>query len=148
MNKLVIAVILILVVGGGFMLFGKSQNSNTPTTEGPTQNTGTTIMPDQESSESAMEEGAVKEFTIESKGLNFTPNEIKVSVGDKVKVTYKNTMGKHDWTLDEFNAKTQLLDAGQEETVEFVADKAGSFEFYCSVAGHRAAGMKGTLIVE
>ena len=68
MNKLVIAVILILVVGGGFMLFGKSQNSNTPTTEGPTQNTGTTIMPDQESSESAMEEGAVKEQTFDTAG--------------------------------------------------------------------------------
>jgi len=147
MNKIVIIVVLVLLVGGGFMLFSGSKTSNESMTEEPAQNTETT-MPESETSDSMMTEGTVKEFIIESKGLNFMPNEIKVKVGDTVKITYKNTLGKHDWTLDEFNAKTQMLDAGQEETVEFVADKAGTFEFYCSVAGHRAAGMKGTLVVE
>ena len=147
MNKIVIIVVLVLLVGGGFMLFSGSKTSNESVTEEPAQNTET-IMPENQASDSMMEEGTVKEFIVESKGLNFTPNEIKVKVGDTVRVTYKNTLGKHDWTLDEFNAKTQMLDAGQEETVEFVADKAGTFEFYCSVAGHRAAGMKGMLIVE
>ncbi|MFN2312139.1 MAG: plastocyanin/azurin family copper-binding protein, partial [Spirochaetia bacterium] len=33
------------------------------------------------------------------------------------------------------------------QTVEFVADRAGSFEFYCSVPGHRQAGMYGTFVV-
>ena len=146
MNKIVIIVVLVLLVGGGFMLFGRSKSSE-PMTQEPAQNTETT-MPENQASDSMMEEGAVIEFIVESKGLNFTPNEIKVKVGDTVRVTYKNTLGKHDWTLDEFGAKTQMLDAGQEETVEFVADKAGTFEFYCSVAGHRAAGMKGMLIVE
>lgn len=143
MNKIVILVVLILVAGGGFLLFGNKQT----TQELPAQNTESTA-PKDEASESMTEESTVKEFTIESKGLSFTPSEIKVNVGDTVRVTYKNTLGKHDWTLDEFDIKTQLLDAGQEETVEFVADKTGSFEFYCSVAGHRAAGMKGMLTVE
>ena len=147
MNKIVIIVVLVLLVGGGFMLFSGSKTSNESVTQEPAQNTEAT-MPENQASDSMMEEGAVKEFIVESKGLNFTPNEIKVKVGDTVRVTYKNTLGKHDWTLDEFGAKTQMLDAGQEETVEFVADKAGTFEFYCSVAGHRAAGMKGTLVVE
>lgn len=148
MNKIVIIVVLVLIVGGGFMLFSGSKKSNESMTE-PTQNTEAPI-PVEETSGSmgSGEKNVVKEFTIESKGLSFTPNEIKVNVGDTVRVTYKNTLGKHDWTLDEFNAKTQLLDAGEIATVEFVVDKAGSFEFYCSVAGHRAAGMKGTLVVE
>ena len=146
MNKIAMLVVLVLIVGGGFLLFGRSQ-SNSPATQDQTENTETTT-PENSASESTMEQKSVKEFTIESKGLSFTPNEIRVKVGDTVRITYKNTLGKHDWTLDEFNAKTQLLDAGQEETVEFVADKAGSFEFYCSVAGLRAAGMKGMLIVE
>ena len=147
MNKLVIIVVLVLIVGGGFMLFSGSKTSNESMTQEPAQTTNE-AMPKEEATDSMMEEGTVKEFVVESKGLTFTPSEITVNVGDKIRITYKNTLGTHDWTLDEFNVKTQLLDAGQEETVEFVADKAGSFEYYCSVAGHRAAGMKGMLVVE
>jgi plastocyanin len=100
-----------------------------------------------ESMDSGMMEG-VKEFTVESKGLKFTPNEIRVKVGDTVKITYVNTLGTHDWGIDELNVRTQLISAGEEETVEFVVDQAGTFEFYCSVPGHRGAGMFGTLVVE
>jgi len=32
--------------------------------------------------------------------------------------------------------------------VTFVADKAGEYEFYCSVGQHRANGMVGKLIVK
>lgn len=38
---------------------------------------------------------------------------------------------------------------GKGETSEVAADlQAGSYTFYCSVGGHEAAGMKGTLTVE
>src|SRR3989344_9302271 len=77
MNKIVIIVVLVLLVGGGFMLFSGSKTSNESVTEEPAQNTETT-MPENQASDSMMEEGTVKEFIVESKGLNFTPNEIKV----------------------------------------------------------------------
>jgi plastocyanin len=32
--------------------------------------------------------------------------------------------------------------------IEFVANKKGKFEYYCSVGEHRAMGMKGNLVVE
>jgi uncharacterized cupredoxin-like copper-binding protein len=32
--------------------------------------------------------------------------------------------------------------------VQFVADKTGTFEFYCSVGNHRQMGMVGTLVVQ
>lgn len=144
MNKILILGVLAVVAIGGFLIFGSKQ-----TVQEPIQNTEHNMPAMEDSGMMGSEEKkVVKEFTIESKGLNFSPNEIKVNVGDTVRITYKNTVGKHDFTLDEFNVKTQLLDAGQEEAVEFVADAAGSYEFYCSVAGHRAAGMKGTLVVE
>ena len=38
--------------------------------------------------------------------------------------------------------------APYEEVLEFTADKAGSFEYYCSVGEHKAMGMVGTLKVE
>jgi plastocyanin len=89
----------------------------------------------------------VKEIEVRSEGLVFTPSEIRVNRGDTVRITYVNTRGTHDWTLDEFDVATARIPAGQSETVEFVADQAGEFEFYCSVPGHRAAGMYGRFVV-
>lgn len=44
--------------------------------------------------------------------------------------------------------KTKVINGGETDTVEFTPDKAGSFEYYCSVGKHRAMGMKGTVTVE
>lgn len=90
----------------------------------------------------------VKEITVENDGLSFVQNEIRVNLGDTVRLTFVNTGGFHDWVLDEFDAATSQFSAGNSETIEFVADQAGSFEFYCSVGNHRARGMWGTFIVE
>lgn len=90
----------------------------------------------------------VVEFVVTGKGFSFDPKEIKVKKGDRVKVTFKNAEGFHDWVLDEFNVATKQISAGQEEVVEFTADKTGTFEYYCSVGKHRQMGMKGNLIVE
>ena len=54
----------------------------------------------------------------------------------------------HDWVLDEFNAKTKVIQGGQTDTVEFTASKAGTFEYYCSVGQHRQMGMVGKFIVQ
>lgn len=91
---------------------------------------------------------AVKSFTVNGSNFSFDLKEMKVKKGDKVRVTFKNAEGFHDWKLDAFGAATGRLQAGGSETVEFTADKAGTFEYYCSVGSHRAMGMKGNLIVE
>ena len=89
----------------------------------------------------------VKEIEVRSVGLRYTPSEIRVRLGDTVRITYVNGGGRHDWVLEEFDVATAVISARQSETVEFVADQAGEFEFYCSVRGHRAAGMYGKFIV-
>lgn len=88
-----------------------------------------------------------KTFTITGKNFSFTPSEIRVAKGDKVKIIFQNDEGFHDWVIDEFNAKTPQIPAGQTATVEFIADITGQFEFYCSVGQHRQLGMKGILFV-
>lgn len=149
MNKqaiLISGVVAVLVIGA-FLLLNKPKSqpaSETVTTPGEEV---TQPVKEESATDSSMMEG-VKEFTVVSEGLKFSPNEIKVKAGDKVRITYKNTKGQHNFALDEFKVKTKLLNAGEEETVEFVADKVGTYEFYCPVPGHRVAGMKGTLIVE
>jgi len=56
--------------------------------------------------------------------------------------------GTHDFVIDEFNVATKMTKTGETDTVEFIADKAGVFEYYCSVGEHRKMGMVGTLTVE
>jgi plastocyanin len=91
---------------------------------------------------------AVQEFIVSGQNYSFTPNEIRVKQGDTVRISFKSLDGMHDWRLDEFNASTQITKTGENDTVEFVADRTGRFQFYCSVGQHRQLGMVGTLIVE
>ncbi len=90
----------------------------------------------------------IKEFTVTGNNFSFTPSVMTVKKGDKVKITFKNANGFHDFKLDEFDVATQRIQAGGEEKVEFLAYKTGTFEYYCSVGDHRAKGMRGTLKVE
>ncbi len=90
----------------------------------------------------------VKRFTVEGSNFKYSPAEIKVKKGDRVEVTFKNIEGTHDFVVDEFEARTNQIGADEEETIEFTADKAGTFEYYCSVGQHRKMGMVGKLIVE
>ncbi|OGE70918.1 hypothetical protein A2617_02175 [Candidatus Daviesbacteria bacterium RIFOXYD1_FULL_41_10] len=87
-------------------------------------------------------------FTIAGTPFKFEPNEIKVKKGDRVRITFTNNQGFHDLTIPELNIKTKQLQVGQSDTVEFTADKAGTFEFFCSVPTHKDKGMVGKLIVE
>ncbi len=93
-------------------------------------------------------EESVKEITVTNDGFDFIPREIRVNLGDRIRLTYENGGGFHDWVLDEFDAATSQFSGGQSETIEFEADEAGTFEFYCSVGNHRAQGMWGNFIVE
>ena len=96
----------------------------------------------------AAETGEVKTFTVTGDNFAYDVTEIKVKKGDKVRIVFKNAEGFHDLKIDEFSLATAKLAAGGEETLEFTADKAGTFEYYCSVGKHRQMGMKGNLIVE
>ena len=89
----------------------------------------------------------VKTFTVEGSNFKYMPTQMTVRKGDTVRIVFKNTEGFHDFVIDEFKAKTKQFKEGNEETIEFIADKAGSFEYYCSVGKHREMGMKGTLTV-
>jgi nitrite reductase (NO-forming) len=75
--------------------------------------------------------------------------ELKAAIGDTVLVTVINGEGaEHDIYFPEQRAKSpRVLGKGASTSISFTADKAGSFEYYCTVAGHRDAGMLGKLTV-
>ncbi len=87
-------------------------------------------------------------FTVSGTNFAFDVEEIRVNQGDTVTINFESAEGVHDWVVDEFGAATEVVQPGTPTSVTFVADQAGTFEYYCSVGSHRAQGMVGTLIVE
>ena len=83
--------------------------------------------------------------------LKFEPARITVKSGTPVRLTLTNDGAlDHDWVVDNLDGKTVRVDAKSKAsaTVEFTPTASGTYEFYCSVPGHREAGMKGTLVVQ
>ncbi|MBM4406685.1 MAG: hypothetical protein FJ039_11015 [Chloroflexi bacterium] len=74
---------------------------------------------------------------------------IEVALGANIDVTLVNGDGvEHDISFPDFNATSARITAkGSQTKVSFVANKEGSFTYFCAVPGHRAAGMEGKLIV-
>lgn len=135
-NNLVLGVLLLVVLGGGYYYM----NNTKPVT-----------MPEAEAEIKTEEKMAfVADKTFEVKGLDYSYDvkEIKVKLNDKVKINFTNTEGFHDLKIDELGVATKQIKAGEMESVEFVASKAGTFDYYCSVGQHRANGMWGKIIVE
>ena len=95
-----------------------------------------------------LEEAETLVFAISGTNYAFSETELTVGEGDTVRILFTSEDGFHDWVLDEFAAATEQVQTGGVTEVTFVADKAGTYEYYCSVGEHRANGMIGTLIVE
>jgi plastocyanin len=89
-----------------------------------------------------------KVFNVKGVNYGFDVKEIRVKKGDTVTIEFESTDGFHDWTVDAFGAATDKVQPGTPASVTFVADEAGTFEYYCSVGQHRAHGMVGKLVVE
>lgn len=89
-----------------------------------------------------------KTITMDAGAFYYSVKEIKVKKGDKVTITFTSKDMMHDFNIDELGVKSEIAKAGETKTVEFTADKVGTFEYYCSVGQHRKMGQIGKLIVE
>lgn len=166
----IIALVLVLVIGGFFLLSKSSKleapslenkddgaGENSITIEGDNEQRSTpnvskdqlpeVVLEEEMVKENGMPELPVKEFTVSGKNFSLTPNIINVQKGDKVKITFDNTGGFHDFKIDAYGLATKQGQAPFQETLEFTADKVGRFEYYCSVGSHRSMGMTGNLVV-
>jgi plastocyanin len=154
-----IVAVVIVLLGAVFVIKGMMSSSGTAsqtedntatmqpeTTSSPGEGAMASSSATEDSSSSATQAGE-KDFTVSGSSYKFEPATLTAFKGDKVKITFKNSGGNHDFVIDEYNVRTKIIPSGQEATVEFTADKTGTFDYYCSVANHRAMGMQGTLTV-
>ena len=111
------------------------------------------------------------EIAVEASDFAYQPASITVPAGEPVTITLNN-VGKveHDFVVEKINATDvsasdtgpaahhmggQEADydlhffarAGDTETLQFTALEAGTYEIFCTIEGHKAAGMVAELVV-
>ena len=110
-------------------------------------------------------------ITVQASGMTYLPTAIEVMAGQPVKLTFENMdVVDHDFSIQEF--PMTMMSATQEPLVghdmggvmgdpelhmaalmntssvmEFTPSKPGTYEFFCTVLGHKEAGMRGTMTV-
>ncbi|MUT67355.1 cupredoxin domain-containing protein [Paenibacillus sp. NEAU-GSW1] len=124
-----IAILAVMLVMSGC---GKSTDNNA-NNNGGSNNAGT----------NAGGAAGTKDITVNAENWKFDQTDIKLNVGDTVNLTLKNTSGNHGLEIPDL--KINIKDG---ETAKFTVDKAGTYEFVCSImCGTGHADMKGKITV-
>jgi len=95
----------------------------------------------------AQQSAPVQVIKMTAKKYRFSPNTITVKQGQRVKLMITALDATHGFAIKAYGVN-QKLPKGKPVAVEFTANKAGTFEFRCSVfcgIGHRK--MRGKLVV-
>ena len=117
-------------------------------------------------------QSTVKEVSLDAQDITFSADTLEVTAGQPVKLTLNNTgalehdfsiieiplaksaeqsdpMGGHDMSGLAVEPELHVAASpGDSATIEFTPTKAGTYEFFCTTAGHKEAGMIGTLVVK
>lgn len=166
MNKTILIIVVVLLgcligIGGYFFLKSSYQTSAPVSTLTPASgvDTGTVeekIISEETSEVTASEEitpssvsSEEKEFTVSGTEYKFNPSSITVKTGDQVKIIFKNDGRlRHNLVIEGLGISTRTIGADQTDIVEFTAPASGTYTIFCSISGHRLAGMEGLLKVE
>ena len=142
MNKsnLIFGLVMLLVVGGiAYAITPRQVSVKSDSVKGIT---ASSLSP----SETIIKD--IKEINMEAGSFYYKPNVITVKKGETVKIVMHSVSMMHDFNIDELNVKMPIVKNGDTGTVEFAANKVGTFEYYCSVGQHRANGQVGKITVE
>ncbi len=154
MKASILLISLVLLVAGCLQTQGGQPSPTPEPTQSPTSSPSPASSPTTTSPAStpAADLIPVREFKVTAKNWDFTPNTLEAVKGEKVRITITSlddgAGAGHGFALPDFNIN-KVLKKGETVQVEFVADKAGEFKFFCSVfcgSGHGT--MAGKLIVK
>jgi cytochrome c oxidase subunit II len=89
-----------------------------------------------------------KEVSIMAQKFDFTPDTVKVKLGEPVTFVLTSIDRLHGFKMPDFGVRTDIV-PDQETRITITPDKAGQFAFFCDVfCGDGHEDMAGTLIVE
>jgi plastocyanin len=148
MKKLA-ALLVLALASVALVACGGSDNSTT-TTSGEEANGGAAAESGKESSGGEGAGSTIKFETDPSGELAYTASEASAEAGN-VTIDFNNPQSlTHDVAIEDSSGKevgkTELI--GEGETSTTIDLKPGTYTYYCTVPGHREAGMEGTLTVK
>lgn len=147
MKKL--AALLVLALAAVALVACGSSSDSTTTTSSAEETNGAAAESGKESGGEGG--GSTVKFEADPNGeLAYTTTEASAKAGN-VTVDFKNPQSlTHDVAIEDSSGKevgkTELI--GEGETSTSVDLKPGTYTYYCTVPGHREAGMEGTLTVK
>ena len=152
MYRLPIIAVAIASLALGLAACGSSsKSSSTASSAAPASSTSASSSASSSSSSAAPAGGgsALTQAADPSGALKFTQSSLTAKAG-KVTITFTNSsMVPHNLTIEQGSSVVGATPtfSGGSKTLS-VTLKAGTYTFFCSVDGHRAAGMQGTLTVQ
>ena len=92
-------------------------------------------------------EASFASVSIETRDLSFQPDTLEIPASGTTEIIVHNA-GRvvHNFTIDALGVQVVVSPGGTGEAT-IVAPAPGVYQFYCSVSGHKEAGMVGTLTV-
>lgn len=92
-------------------------------------------------------EAAIETITVNLGAMKIEPAELKIpTAGADLKIVNVDTQA-HALTIPGLGVATEDLQPGESVTVRIPKQSEGTFEMWCSVPGHKDAGMKGTVVI-
>jgi uncharacterized cupredoxin-like copper-binding protein len=86
--------------------------------------------------------------TIEAREFGFSPAAVTIPASGATRIVVKDA-GRivHNFTIDALGVQVVVPPGGSGE-VTLVDPAPGTYQFHCSISGHKEAGMVGTITVE
>ena len=149
MKRLVALVTVVLALGVVLAACGSDDDDPALQSSG---DTSTTVAADDGHGDEGHDESSevangARRVEVTAASLSFDPDEVTVEAGEDVAIVLTSDDMLHDFTIDELDAHV-AADRGETKEGGFTADEPGRYTYYCTVPGHRDAGMEGTLVVE
>lgn len=99
--------------------------------------------------ETEEEQPQVPAQTVSVKAFSFgySPSTIRLTRGERIILEITSLDVDHTFTADDLGIDLSVK-GGETISIEYTPKVSGEYEFYCSVPGHREAGMVGKIIIE
>jgi plastocyanin len=86
---------------------------------------------------------------VTARDIRFAPADIRARSGEFVVIRFTNEdLVFHDWNVEGLANVDAGARPGQTQQIRVRLDRPGTYRIVCTVEGHAAAGMVGTLVVE